>query len=208
MGTKYNGQNGLYSIDSVKKYLADCLQMGVKPEVVIGFEDTGDCCRIIGHFRIFSLQRCRYFTLGDIAERAFALDMDELFSSELLDGICLERDWHKVRFISCTPDFDAVPLYAAIHKGRRNKYKIYQVVKQEIDRWDPLGLLRDDAPEDEYDGESEAVTDLIAADMDADTLAFILQRVFDAAFEMPECYPKEACKKVALQICKEIAKID
>ena len=61
---------------------------------------------------------------------------------------------------------------------------IMEIVKQHIDRWDPIKLLAMDCPDDEYDGETRTITIYITKhldDMDALSLGKAIVRDPSAA---------------------------
>ena len=54
-------------------------------------------------------------------------DLDTLFSSTLIDGVCLNRDWDKLIEIGCEPDMeymdDVIETYKKEALKRQSKFK-------------------------------------------------------------------------------------
>ncbi|NEW05762.1 hypothetical protein GK047_06985 [Paenibacillus sp. SYP-B3998] len=66
-----------------------------------------------------------------------------------------------------------------------NPKPIIDVVKQQIDKWDPIELLGAHSPEDEYDGETQTLVIYITkhlADMNAEALGSKLIQIFQHSF--------------------------
>lgn len=78
---------------------------------------------------------------------------------------------------------------------KRNFYDYFDIVKKCIDEWDPYKLL-DDAPEDEYDLESEAIAHELNSNMSILEIAVIISGVFSLCF----------CEEWTIDNCLEPAK--
>ena len=59
-----------------------------------------------------------------------------------------------------------------------NRIKNYNIIKFEIDKWDPVGLLNDGAPEDEYDIEITKIFSKIENLTNIEDLACHIYNVF------------------------------
>ena len=140
----------------------------------------------------------------------FIAHLKELFSVELNDGICLERDWYKVANIRCEPGMDETDdVIEAFRRAAEqckeelgDKYHIYKAVKSEIDKWNPYCLLSD-VPYNEFNLESERVACLINYDSLIEKIVKVVSRVFSEAFE-PQYFTAEKCMDVAVNIRKAL----
>ncbi len=140
----------------------------------------------------------------------FIAHLKELFSVELNDGICLERDWYKVANIWCESDMDETDdVIEAFRRAAEqckeelgDKYHIYKAVKSEIDKWNPYCLLSD-VPYNEFNLESERVACLINYDSLIEKIVKVVSRVFSEAFE-PQYFTAEKCMDVAVNIRKAL----
>ena len=95
------GKGNIYSIEYVKETINELIKMGIEPEVTLCFRGNESEYMIIGYADHVSFQRCGYYDgSGEIEYKT----LDELFKSELIDGICPERDWNKVIDIY-SPDY-------------------------------------------------------------------------------------------------------
>ena len=61
--------------------------------------------------------------------------------------------------------------------------KLFQVVKKQIDAFDAYGLLKCDAPEDEFDIESRMITAQLRKGMTTYSIAEIIAQVMNKQFE-------------------------
>lgn len=81
---------------------------------------------------------------------------------------------------------------------------LYSCVKPEIDYWNPYGLLQD-APPDEFDGESRRISWRIRMDSTGNEIAIAISVVFTNAFGAGEGFAVAACQEVAERIARRIA---
>ena len=196
-----------YTIEDVKRIITTYTRLDIEPEMSLLFRDKQSQYMIIGYVGHVSFQRCGYEDgSGEIAYP----DLDTLFSEELIDGICLERDWYKVTDIWCEPDMDetddVIEAYRRAAEQRKqepgDKYHIYKAVKSEIDKWNPYCLLPD-APHNEFYLESERIGCLINYDSSVEKIVKAVSRVFSEAFE-PQDFTVEKCINVAVNIRKAL----
>lgn len=75
----------------------------------------------------------------------------------------------------------------------------FEVVKGEIDDWDPLDLLAI-APKDEYDPEISAIANELSEAMSVDQIAILIQSVFIKYFGQTFDRNLEECRQVAEKI--------
>ena len=78
----------------------------------------------------------------------------------------------------------------------------YEIVKLEIDKWDPMGLLSIGAPDDEYDPEIKNIVNEIQAVKNENELALLTKSIFEKWFG--EEFDFEDCFKVAMNIWSKI----
>jgi hypothetical protein len=78
------------------------------------------------------------------------------------------------------------------------RHYIYQVVKREIDKWNPYGLLPE-APCDEFDDESKALADKLKPNSSLEEIANAASTVFSDSFE-PQSFTVDKCMDVARRI--------
>lgn len=198
------GKGNIYYIDYVKEAISTFVKLGMEPELTICFRGNKSEYMIIGYKDHVSFQRCGYYDgSGEIDYKT----LDELFEAEVIDGICLNRDWNKVVDIWCSPsmiDFEF----------KKDKYKkmveqsnqewgdrgpIFKIVKKEIDKWNPYGLLPE-FPKDEFDGESTS----IALDMNwnstVDKIAKLISDKFSFSFGDEYMFSLKACIPIAKNI--------
>ena len=201
---KNQGKGNIYYIDYVKQVINELVKMDFEPELSLCFRGNESEYMIIGYADHVSFQRCGYYDgSGEIDYKT----LDELFEAELIDGICLNRDWNKVVDIWCSPsmiDFEF----------KKDKYKkmveqsnqewgdrgpIFKIVKNEIDKWNPYGLLPE-FPKDEFNGESTR----IASDMDwnstTDKIAKLISDEFIFSFGDEGMFSLKACISIAKNI--------
>jgi len=86
-----------------------------------------------------------------------------------------------------------------------NKYEIFLVVKKEIDKWNPYGLLPD-APDNEFDGESECIANQISYESSVCDIANVISKIFSDAFE-PQYFSIDMCMDVAENIRGALDKV-
>jgi hypothetical protein len=87
---------------------------------------------------------------------------------------------------------------------RREREKLFDVVRGVIHAWDPYDLLAGGAPDDEFDGEISAVVrqlDRIRTPRDA---CHVISRVFSSSFE-PEVFQVEHCRAVGERLYEALA---
>ena len=92
-----------YTIEDVKRIITTYTRLDIVPEMSLIFRDKLSEYMIIGYAGHVSFQRCGY---EDGSGETDYPDLDTLFEAELIDGICLERDWYKVTDIWCEPDME------------------------------------------------------------------------------------------------------
>ena len=93
------GKGNIYSIDYVKEVINEFIKMDFEPELSLCFRGNESEYMIIGYADHVSFQRCGYYDgSGEIEYKT----LDELFETELIDGICLKRDWNKILDIWCS----------------------------------------------------------------------------------------------------------
>ena len=80
--------------------------------------------------------------------------------------------------------------------------KYFFEVKKCIDEWNPYGLLPD-APENEFDGESEMIAEEIYDGISIKKLAGVISEVFSMEFEL-DYFQEEQCMDIAESIYNEI----
>ncbi len=74
----------------------------------------------------------------------------------------------------------------------------FLIVKAAVDRADPCGLLGHGAPDDEYDIESEKISERISDSDSAERIAGIMSEVFSKSFNAE--FPPETFLKAAGEI--------
>ena len=211
----YRGFKGLdihnpYTIEDIKRILTTYMRLDIEPELTMAFRDKEKEYMVIGYPGHVSFQRCGY---KDGSGEIDFTDLDVLFSSELIDGICLNRDWHKVTNIWCEPDLGdidtVIESYREAAEGRNEElgdhYHIFKAVQREVNKWNPYGLLPD-APPDEFNFESESIARKINYESSAEQIAKIVSRVFSEAFE-PQYFTVEKCMNVASGIRAALDKV-
>lgn len=77
----------------------------------------------------------------------------------------------------------------------------FGIIKREIDRWDPIGLLAH-APSDEYDIESEKIASKFQNDAEQDGM--VIYEVFTEAFETAFINSVDECVEIAKRIQESI----
>lgn len=192
-----------YTIEEIKQIITTYIRLDIEPELTLTFRDKSSEYMIIGYTGHVSFQRCGNH---DGSGEYDYPDLDTLFAEQLIDDICLNRDWYKVTSVCCEPDIEdrdfVIEGYRQAAENRKiqlgDRYHIYKVVKREIDKWNPYGLLPD-APRDEFNGESESVARLIRYDSSLETVAKAVSKVFSDAFEA-EYFTVEKCMDVAILI--------
>lgn len=196
-----------YSIEEIKTILSTMINHDIEPEVYLEFTDNPNTYMIIGYLGHFTFQRCG---IEDGSEEIYFSSLEELFASEVLDGICLSRDWNKISALWSEPDIDyldeVIEVYRAVAEMRNerlgNRHLIYQIVKEEVDKWNPYCLLPD-APVDEFYSECEDIARRIKISYGAERIASIISRIFGNSFE-PEQFTPDKCMGVAQSIYNRI----
>jgi Domain of unknown function (DUF1871) len=79
----------------------------------------------------------------------------------------------------------------------------FNTIKEVINEWDPIGLLDDGEPDDEYTPEIRDIVQLLTSIKSVDELAVIIHKVFlkwfgEDSTDLIEYYTIEKCKPVAL----------
>jgi hypothetical protein len=77
---------------------------------------------------------------------------------------------------------------------------IFSVVKEAIDQWDPLGLLKGGAPNNEYDMESKKIAADIHPENNSFEIANIISKIFIKAFYESKIFSAENCLGIAGEI--------
>lgn len=198
------GKGNIYSIEYVKEVINELVKMDFEPELSLCFRGNESEYMIIGYADHVSFQRCGYYDgSGEIEYKT----LDELFEAELIDGICLKRDWNKIVDIWCSPsiidfEFKKDKYKKMMEQSNRewgDRRPIFKIVKKEIDKWNPYGLLPD-CPKDEFDGESTR----IALDMDwnftTDKIAKLISDEFTFSFGDEDMFSLKCCKPTAKNI--------
>lgn len=196
-----------YSIDDIKRIITTLVRADIEPEMSLILRGKEAEYMIIGYTGHVSFQRCG---TSDASGEYDYKDLDTLFASELIDGICLNRDWHKVTDIWCQPDIEDIDAVIedyriAVEKRKEelgDRYQIYRIVKAEIDKWNPYNLLPN-APHDEFNLESEEVARHIRFDSTVDQIARAVSKVFSGSFEAAGFMPED-CMDVAGEIKKAL----
>lgn len=159
-----------YTVEDIKRTITTFTRLDIEPEMTLRFIDKKSDYMIIGYIGHVSFQRCGY---EDGSGETDYSNLDTLFIAELVDGICLQRDWYKITDIWCEPSMEdlgsTIETYRVAAEKRKEylgeRYQTYKAVKREIDKWNPYGLLPD-APHDEFNPESEDVAKNIRAALD------------------------------------------
>ena len=196
-----------YTIEEIKQVITTYTRLDIEPELTLKFRDKPDEYMIIGYTGHVSFLRCG--NCDESREYDYP-DLDTLFTEQLIDDICLNHDWYKVMDICCEPDIEDMDFviegYRQAAENRKlqlgDRYHIYKIVKKEVDKWNPYGLLPD-APRNEFDGESESVARLIRYDSSLESIARAVSKVFSDAFE-EQYFTVEKCMDIAEQIKKAL----
>ncbi len=94
-----------YTIEEIKQAITTYIRLDIEPELTLTFRDKEDEYMIIGYIGHVSFQRCGN---RDGSGEYNYPDLDTLFTEQLMDGICLNRDWYKVTGICCEPDIEDI----------------------------------------------------------------------------------------------------
>lgn len=202
----FQNQNkgNIYSIEYVKETINELIKMGIEPEVTLCFRGNESEYMIIGYADHVSFQRCGYYDgSGEIEYKT----LDELFEAELIDSICLKRDWNKIVDICCSPsmidfEFKKDKYKKMIEKSNLewgDRGAIFKIVKKEIDKWNPYGLLPD-CPQDEFDGESMRIAMDMTWDHTVDQIAKCISDEFTFSFEDSDMFSFKSCIQIAENI--------
>lgn len=81
---------------------------------------------------------------------------------------------------------------------------VYRIIKQEIDNWDPIGLLEMSCPDDEYDIESNAIYSKYKPNVTNAEFGAIIHQVFYENFEDTFKFSKAECTKIANKIIEKL----
>lgn len=80
----------------INKIMAKLVSKNMTPIIQLNFEDRECPYAIIGYKHYVSFVRCNSLISDEGIEEIQFDSLEKLFQSDLLDGICLERDWHTV----------------------------------------------------------------------------------------------------------------
>lgn len=201
----FEGQDrdNLYSIETVKTNIRTLVDIGKEPELTITFRGSDTEYKIIGYDDHASFQRCEYENRSGEIEYN---DLDELFESELIDGICLKRDWFKVNEVWCDPSMDKLDFKidqykAEAESGKKNRgarYPICRLVKTEINKWDPYGLF--EGYPIEYDISSISIASDIEWNTSIGEIAKLISDEFKNRYEDIDYFSVKNCMPVAKAI--------
>lgn len=203
-GFQNQSKENIYSIDYVKNAIREFVEIGMEPELTICFRGNKSEYMIIGYEDHVSFQRCGYYDgSGEIDYKT----LEELFEAEIIDDICLKRDWNKVVDIWCSPsmaDFEyKKDKYKEMAEQNKREWRdgriIFKIVKKEIDKWNPYGLLPD-CPSDEFDGESKSIAMHIDRNSTADKIAKTISEEFTLSFGDSDMFSFKSCVSVAENI--------
>ncbi len=86
-------------------------------------------------------------------------------------------------------------------KNLNRKERLFHIVKQHVDLWNPESLLPH-APDDEYDIESKKIAEEINENCTAEELAEIISRVFEKGFGGN--YDRERCSGCAEAVYRDL----
>jgi len=198
------GKGNIYSIEYVKEVIKELVKMGFEPELSLCFRGNESEYMIIGYADHVSFQRCGYYDgSGEIDYKT----LDELFESELIDGICLKRDWNKIVDIWCSPsmidfEFKKDKYKKMIEQSNQewgDRRPIFKIVKKEIDKWNPYGLLPE-FPNDEFDGESTRIASDIDWNSTTDKIAELISNEFTFSFGDKHMFSLKCCIQTAKNI--------
>lgn len=198
------GKGNIYSIEYVKEVIKELVKMDFEPELSLCFRGNESEYMIIGYADHVSFQRCGYYDgSGEIDYKT----LDELFESELIDGICLKRDWNKIVDIWCSPsmidfEFKKDKYKKMIEQSNQewgDRRPIFKIVKKEIDKWNPYGLLPE-FPNDEFDGESTRIASDIDWNSTTDKIAKLISNEFIFSFGDEDMFSLKCCIPIAKNI--------
>lgn len=198
------GKGNIYSIDYVKEVINELVKMGFEPELSLCFRGNESEYMIIVYADHVSFQRCGYYDgSGEIEYKT----LDELFEADIIDGICLKRDWNKIVDILCSPsmidfEFKKDKYKKMIEQSNRewgDRGPIFKIVKKEIDKWNPYGLLPE-FPNDEFDGESTRIASDIDWNSTTDKIAKLISNEFTFSFGDKYMFSLKCCIQTAKNI--------
>ena len=198
------GKGNIYSIDYVKEVINELVKMGFEPELSLCFRGNESEYMIIVYADHVSFQRCGYYDgSGEIEYKT----LDELFEADIIDGICLKRDWNKIVDILCSPsmidfEFKKDKYKKMIEQSNRewgDRGPIFKIVKKEIDKWNPYGLLPE-FPNDEFDGESTRIASDIDWNSTTDKIAKLISNEFTFSFGDEYMFSLKCCIQTAKNI--------
>ena len=111
------------TLDDLKRLLGLTRALGIEAEISLRFSDKPYEYMIISYLDHVSFQRCGTEIEQSGEQNYFSIN--RLLSTELIDGIILERDWNKLEAIGCEPDFsDLGALLSAYKKVCPIKYDV------------------------------------------------------------------------------------
>ena len=198
------GKGNIYSIEYVKEVIKELVKMDFEPELSLCFRGNESEYMIIGYADHVSFQRCGYYDgSGEIDYKT----LDELFEADIIDGICLKRDWNKIVDIWCSPsmidfEFKKDKYKKMIEQSNQewgDRRPIFKIVKKEIDKWNPYGLLPE-FPNDEFDGESTRIASDIDWNSTTDKIAKLISNEFTFSFGDKYMFSLKCCIQTAKNI--------
>ena len=198
------GKVNIYSIEYVKEVIKELVKMDFEPELSLCFRGNESEYMIIGYADHVSFQRCGYYDgSGEIDYKT----LDELFEADIIDGICLKRDWNKIVDIWCSPsmidfEFKKDKYKKMIEQSNQewgDRRPIFKIVKKEIDKWNPYGLLPE-FPNDEFDGESTRIASDIDWNSTTDKIAKLISNEFTFSFGDKYMFSLKCCIQTAKNI--------
>ena len=198
------GKGNIYSIEYVKEVIKELVKMDFEPELSLCFRGNESEYMIIVYADHVSFQRCGYYDgSGEIEYKT----LDELFEADIIDGICLKRDWNKIVDILCSPsmidfEFKKDKYKKMIEQSNRvwgDRGPIFKIVKKEIDKWNPYGLLPE-FPNDEFDGESTRIASDIDWNSTTDKIAKLISNEFTFSFGDEYMFSLKCCIQTAKNI--------
>jgi hypothetical protein len=88
-------------------------------------------------------------------------------------------------------------------KSNRDYKLAVDTIRVIIHEWDPYGLIRGGAPQDEFDREIASVASQLSRIQSSKDAAYVVSRVFSSNFE-PHLFKPEACADVGEKLFKAL----
>lgn len=116
----------IYALKTFKRNMKKFLDNDVGMDITLRFEDKEDRYYYIV---AYDKQRMEFMRSADADNYLVEPynDLETLFSSTLIDGVCLNRDWDKLIEIGCEPDMeymdDVIETYKKAALKRQSKFK-------------------------------------------------------------------------------------